>query len=159
MSNLADNANLDPTEEDAGSADYLVDFVRWTERQAQLLREGRMDALDIENLVEEIESMGRSDKRELRNRLAVLIAHLLKCKFQPQRKGESWFGTIFEQRRQIESIIEDSPSLKNEPQARLEKAYSSAVRQATKETGMARTDFPATNPFSLDEIFDEDFIP
>ncbi|RJG11531.1 DUF29 domain-containing protein [Massilia cavernae] len=154
MSNITNNTNLP-----YGSVDYLIDFVRWTEHQAQLLREGRLDELDRENLIEEIESIGQRDKRELSDRLCVLIATLLRHKFYPQGNEESLRSTIVEQRIAIEYIIEDSPSLKRGLAARLEKAYPTAVRIAAQETGSNEAAFPNTSPFSADAIFDEDFFP
>ena len=90
---------------------YEGDFVRWLEHQAELLRAGRVSELDLENLAEEVESIGRSDKREVYNRLTVLVAHLLKYQFQPAKRSRSWLSTIGEQRRRLRLVLEDSPSL------------------------------------------------
>src|SRR5487761_1403224 len=94
------------------TVDYDRDFYAWTNEQARLLRTGELSAIDAANLAEEIESMGRSDRRELQSRLAVLIMHLLKWRFQPSARSAGWLGTIREQRLQIELILEDSPSLR-----------------------------------------------
>ena len=91
---------------------YEDDYYAWTIEQAQLLRAGALSAIDAANIAEEIESMGRSDRRELQSRLVVLTMHLLKWRFQPSARSSSWSGTIREQRLQIELIFEDSPSLR-----------------------------------------------
>ena len=91
---------------------YETDFDVWTQEQAQLLRERRFDDLDLDNLVDEVQSVGSSEKREIRNRLVVLLGHLLKWKFQPGGRGSSWIQTIFEQRQLITDIITGSPSLR-----------------------------------------------
>src|SRR6185503_17055659 len=94
---------------------YDEDFFAWTEEQARLLRAGEFSRLDIENLGEEIEDMGRSIRRELRNRLALLTMHLLKWRYQPGHQSPSWSATIREQREQIAELFEESPSLKRLP--------------------------------------------
>src|SRR3982750_3295215 len=91
---------------------YESDFYAWTQEQARLLRERRWNDLDLENLVDEVESVGRSDKRQIESRLEILIAHLLKWKYQPGGRGNSWSSTIFEQRNRIAGLVEDSPSLR-----------------------------------------------
>src|SRR3981081_3195920 len=91
---------------------YESDFYAWTPEQARLLRERRFDDLDLDNLVDEVESVGRSDKRQIESRLEVLIAHLLKWKLQPVVRGNGWMSTIFEQRRRLIRLVEDSPSLR-----------------------------------------------
>src|SRR5712692_9395842 len=102
---------------------YDDDFFAWTEEQARLLRAGELAEIDALNLAEEIESVGRSDRREIRSRLIVLLAHLLKWRFQPDEESASWRATIREQRDQIELILEDSPSLRPVVTERLAKAY------------------------------------
>jgi len=91
---------------------YETDFYQWTQEQATLLRQGVWTSLDIENLAEEIESLGRQQKQELRNCLGVLIGHLLKWEYQPELRGKSWKATIWEQRDQVFDILQDNPSLK-----------------------------------------------
>jgi hypothetical protein len=83
---------------------YETDFYAWTQEQARLLRERRFDDLDLDNLVNEVESVGGSEKREIRNRLTILLGHVLKWKYQPGRRGNSWIETIFEQRGQLADI-------------------------------------------------------
>ncbi|KJU81531.1 protein containing DUF29, partial [Candidatus Magnetobacterium bavaricum] len=95
-----------------GRALYEVDFYQWTFHNADLLRQGRFAEIDIENIAEELEDMGRSSKRELASRLAVLIMHLLKWQYQPKRRRGSWSTTIGNQRREIKRLLEDNPSLR-----------------------------------------------
>src|SRR4028119_1218292 len=90
---------------------YELDFYRWTQQQAEFLQAKKWSCLDIPNLVEEIESLGRQERRELENRLGVLLGHLLKWEFQPENRSRSWFATIREQRRRILRLLEKSPSL------------------------------------------------
>ena len=115
---------------------YDDDFFAWTQEQARLLRAGELTDVDVENLAEEIESVGRSDRREIRNRLTVLLSHLLTWQFQPKRRGASWSVTILEQRLQINSIIEDSPSLRPLFAEVLASSYNNARDVAARETKM-----------------------
>jgi len=96
---------------------YEEDFVAWLEDQAQHARRGEIDALDLENIAEELEGMARSDRREIRNRLTILLAHLLKCWVQPHKRSSSWRGTIAEQRDHLVELIEDSPSFRTPPKS------------------------------------------
>lgn len=139
---------------------YEADFVRWLERQAALLRQGRVHELDLENLAEEVESIGRSDKREVQSRLIVLLTHLLKVQFQARRRSRSWVETIGEQRLQLELLFEDSPSLlKSYVPEILERSYLRARRKAKDETKLPLNTFPEKPPFSLEQILDADFFP
>jgi hypothetical protein len=138
---------------------YEDDFVLWLLSQAQLLRERKLDALDLENLIEEIEGMARSERRELRHRVALVLVQLLKCKYQPGHLSHSWVGTLAEQRRQIFDLIEDSPSLKRLVAEYVINTYESAANQAAQETGLAPSTFPASCPFSEAELLDPRFIP
>ena len=138
---------------------YDEDFFAWTEEQARLLRAGDFSQLDIENLAEEMEDMGRSIRRELRNRLAVLVMHLLKWRYQPGYRSRSWSGTIREQREQVAELLDESPSLKPVPAQDLAKIYRLAVSKALGETGLSEETFPAGCPFTPDQIMAEDFLP
>jgi hypothetical protein len=141
------------------SVAYDDDFFAWTQEQARLLRAGELTILDAENLAEEIESVGISDRREIRSRLAVLLTHLLKWRFQPEARGSSWLGTIAEQRYRIELVVADSPSLRPFVLEALSMAYRKARVDATTETGLIETTFPDECPFSLEQILSEDFLP
>jgi hypothetical protein len=138
---------------------YESDFFAWTQEQARLLRAGEIPELDIENIAEELEDMGRSIRRELRNRLAVLTMHLLKWRYQPGFRSSSWRGTIKEQRVQIADLLDESPSLKSVLAQDFSKIYGLSVSKALRETGLAETTFPAECPFTPDQIMAEDFLP
>jgi len=138
---------------------YDTDFNLWIEQTVHQLKQGNLQSLDLENLIEEIESMGRSDKREVKNRLIVLIAHLLKWRYQPEKRSNSWTATINEQRRQLELITSDSPSLKPFLLDNFPDCYQVARRDATKETSLPPSNFPTDCPFSLGEILDGEFFP
>jgi hypothetical protein len=125
---------------------YDTDFFEWTQEQARLLRERRWNDLDLENLIDEVESVGASEKREIRNRLKVLLAHLLKWKFRPRFRGPSWRRTIREQREQLAAIVEASPSLADYRRVMIGSAYTGATLDAANETGMAIGLFPDECP-------------
>jgi hypothetical protein len=133
---------------------YHTDINAWSLEQAGYLRAGRFDKLDFENIAEEILDVGKSEKRELMSRLAVLLCHLLKCQYQPEFKGASWERTIKEQRKAINLHLKDVPSLKPkllDPDF-IEAVWADAVTLAIKETGLA--DFPEVCPWVLSEILD-----
>lgn len=140
---------------------YGQDFYAWTTQQADILKSGMLHNLDITNLIEELESMGVSEKRELLHRLALLLGHLLKWVYQPERRGNSWLATIEEQRLEIIDLLNDSPSLKYqlEQQQQFEKAYIKAVLFAVKETNLPKSTFPVQSPFSLEQTLDETYFP
>jgi hypothetical protein len=138
---------------------YEADFYSWTQEQARLLRERRFDDLDLDNLVEEVESVGRSEKSVIRSRLEVLLAHLLKWKYQPGRRGSSWTPTIFEQRNQLEDILETSPSLADYFRHQVGRTYRAAGLLAAKKTGIAFGLFPEQCPFTPEQVLDLEFFP
>jgi hypothetical protein len=138
---------------------YESDFYTWTQEQARLLRERRFDELDLENLVDEVESVGSSEKREIRSRLVVLIGHLLKWKFQPGGRGSSWSDTIFEQRQQISDIVANSPSLRNYQRDQISRMYRAARLLAANQTGIAFGVFPRECPFDSSQVLDLEFFP
>jgi len=138
---------------------YQEDFVAWLEDQAGRARRGEVEALDLENIAEELEGLARSDRREIRNRLTVLLIHLLKYKFQPRRRSSSWIGTIGEQRRRIATIIEDSPSLHSFPASILDQCYADARPDAADETRLAQSTFPEGCPFGIELVLDRRWLP
>lgn len=138
---------------------YDDDFYAWTVEQARLLRAGEFSALDVGNIAEEIESMGRSDRRELQSRLVVLTMHLLKWRFQPSARSRSWAATIDEQRLQIENVFAELPSLRPLAAAMLGRSYTIGRARAVAETGLADDAFPASCPFTLDEALSRSFLP
>ena len=141
------------------AVDYEEDFYAWTVEQARLLRSGELSTLDAANLAEEVESIGRSDRRAIESRLTVLLAHLLKWQMQPGSRSTSWSGTIREQRRQIERLLRDSPSLRPGVAAALSGAYNDARDDAVEETGLPEAEFPAECPFTADEVLSRSFLP
>ena len=138
---------------------YEADFYGWANEQAALLRDGRLDEADIENIAEEIESMGRSEKRELVSRLAVLLTHLLKWRYQPGGRGSSWRASIVVQRRALERHLADNPSLKPRLPQALSDAYRDAVVIAGDETKLGETGFPQDSPWSFEDVQNPDFWP
>ncbi|CAK0748785.1 DUF29 domain-containing protein [uncultured Gammaproteobacteria bacterium] len=138
---------------------YEHDFYAWANEQAALLRSGNLAAAEIERIAEEIESMGRSEKRELESRLDVLLLHLLKWRFQPSLRGNSWRLTIKEQRRKLTRHLEQNPSLKAELNPVIADAFGDALIEAERETGLPENAFPTTCPWSFETIMDADFWP
>ncbi|WP_414543489.1 DUF29 domain-containing protein [Nostoc sp. CCY0012] len=139
---------------------YNTDYQLWIDATLQQLHNKEFHQLDLVHLIEEIETMGKSDKRELQNRLIILLMYLLKWKYQSEKQSYSWLSTIDEQRRQILLIFEDSPSLeKNYLATVFDKYYQLARKSACRETQLAIDTFPEICPFSQSEIFDIDFYP
>lgn len=138
---------------------YDRDFYAWAKEQATLLRAGDVAAADIEHIAEEIESMGRTEKRELVNRLAVLLLHLLKWQFQPALRGNSWRLSVEEQRYRLADHLDDNPSLRAVVPTALGQAYRLALIEAERETGLARRTFPPECPWSIAQIMDSGFWP
>lgn len=143
------------------STTYEKDIVAWAHEQAGLLRSGRLSELDIEHIAEEIDDVGKSEQRELANRMAVLLTHLLKWKFQSAYRGSSWQTTIHTQRNSIERRLRKTPSLK----ASLSDidwwadAWDDAIDAASKETGLGYKDFPDSCPWSQEQVMDQNFLP
>jgi hypothetical protein len=130
---------------------YQRDFYTWATRQAALLRAGDFAAADIANIAEEIESMGRSEKRELINRLAILLTHMLKWQFQPERRNRSWQLTIREQRLQVDEVLDDNPGLRPSLPEAIALAYRKALLIAMRETDLPEAAFPPTCLWTFDE--------
>jgi hypothetical protein len=143
----------------ANEASYESDFHAWALRQVALLREGRLDALDVENLAEEIGDLGSSQRSELVSRLAVLLTHLLKWQFQPERRGHSWSQTISEQRYRIGLLKRRSPSLRAFQERALRDAYRIALRRAAHESNLPEHALPGECAYTLDQVLDRDFWP
>ena len=138
---------------------YDLDFYAWTTEQAGLLRAGKLSEADLEHIAEEIESMGRSEKRELVSRLTVLLLHLLKWQSQPVRQGSSWRLSIANTRDTLADHLDENPSLRGTMEASMAVAYRRARRNAAVETGLAEAAFPAVCPWSIEQILAEDFWP
>ena len=138
---------------------YDGDFKVWTETQARALRGRRAAELDWENLAEEIESLGRSDQREVKSRLTTLLVHLLKWRYQPEKRSDSWADTIARERLELPFIFEQSPSLVSFAEAAFAKAYRLARSEAARQTGLPIRHLPIEPPFSVDDVLDPDFWP
>jgi hypothetical protein len=136
---------------------YEVDFYKWIQETANQLKERQFDRVDWENLIEEIESMGRSEKRELASRLVVLLTHILKWIHQPSKRSQSWVSTIGEQQIQIENLLADSPSLNGYFVEILDGCYQKARKKAARETGLEISVFPFDNSFGENDILNFDF--
>jgi hypothetical protein len=138
---------------------YEKDFYAWTIRNAGLLRKKQFSKVDVAHIAEEIEDMGKSEKRQLVHRLAILIAHLLKWEFQPKRRTKSWKLTITHQRLKVKKLLQESPSLKHELEAQLTDAYEDGLFIAAEETRLSLDDFPTKPMYTLEQFLNDDFFP
>jgi len=138
---------------------YERDFYGWIQNQADMLRSGNFASLDLENLIEEIEDMGKRQKQELRSRLSVLFAHLLKWQYQPTLQSNSWVATIKVQRFEIMEHLDENPSLKHDLDETIIKAWRRALMMAETETGILASKFPACCPWTFEQVMDENFWP
>jgi DNA-binding transcriptional regulator YdaS (Cro superfamily) len=138
---------------------YDHDYHGWLERQAALLAERRFNELDLDNLIDEIQALARSEKREIENRLNVLLLHLLKWVHQPAQRSGGWASTIIEQRARLLKRLQESPSLRGYPAEALDEEYAIAREKAAAETGLRAATFPKTCPYTIDQVLDPDFLP
>jgi Domain of unknown function DUF29 len=134
---------------------YDQDFYAWTQQQVDLLKAGQWKQVDIENLIEEIESLGKQQRQELENRLGVLLGHLLKWRYQEESRSKSWLYTVREQRRKIQRLLQENPSLKPYLPEAIVIGYQDGLDLVGKETPLAPEQLPQVCPFSVFEIFDE----
>ena len=142
-----------------GTVNYDQDFYGWTVEQVALLQNKQFDQIDLEHIIEEIESMGKAERNQLRNRLTVLLMHLLKWQYEPSHRCTSWVQTIREQRRAIPRLIKENPSLKSSLADLLLDAYSNAVEDAADETNLPISLFPTDCPWSYTQFMDKEFFP
>jgi len=138
---------------------YERDFYLWIEQAVSLLRTKNLDELDLENLIEEIDSMGRSEKRSIRSNLRVLLMHLLKYKYQPEKLTNSWKYTIIEHRKRLQEDFKDSPSLRKYFLGEFDGVYADVRKLTSIETDISMDTFPITSPFTPAQILDEDYLP
>ncbi|WP_338910343.1 DUF29 domain-containing protein [Mycetohabitans rhizoxinica] len=140
---------------------YEQDVVAWASEQAALLRSGKLSAIDVEHIAEEIEDVGKSEQRELASRMSVLLAHLLKWQFQPSRRSKSWQFTIRTQRKEVAYVLNEAPSLcgKFSDAAWLDIVWSKARSLASNETGLDLDVFPAGLLWSVDDVLSQEFYP
>ena len=138
---------------------YDQDFYQWTQEQAEIMKAGALSQLDISNLIEEVESMGKSQKRELLSRMTVLLMHLLKWDYQPEQRSGSWKSTIRTQRREIKFLLLDNPSLKRSVQDASISVYPDSKTSASDETGLPESAFPETCPYTVEQIMSQLPLP
>jgi hypothetical protein len=138
---------------------YEQDYYLWLETTAKLLREGQLSALDTVNLLEEIEDMGRSEKRAVYSNLKILLMHLLKYRYQPKKRSNSWRATIVEHQQRLKKAFKESPSLQPYFTEIFNDCYQDARELAAAETGLAIQEFPVTIPFNPEEILNSDYLP
>ena len=138
---------------------YDQDYCAWALKNAELLRQGRFAEMDLEHVVEELDELMGNTRRELYRRLRVLLAHLLKWQHQPAERSGGWAGTIRTQRQDIARLFKDNPSLKRYLPEELRDAYGDAVELAAAETGEPIGAFPATCPYTTEQVLSRDFWP
>jgi hypothetical protein len=141
------------------SQSYDRDFYAWANEQAALLRAGRLSEADIAHIAEEIESLGKTEKRELVSRLRVLLLHLLKWQFRPIYRGASWRTSILNTRDELVVHLQDNPSLTSQTGEAMDVAYRRAVLDAVAETSLPKASFPPAVPWSFEQVMDDDFWP
>ncbi|CAD5964604.1 DUF29 domain-containing protein [Planktothrix agardhii 1029] len=138
---------------------YDRDFYLWLQTTINILKEGKFAEVDLENLLEELESMGRSDKNALKSNLKVLLMHLLKYKYQPEKLTNSWVYTIREHRQRLRDTFKTSPSLYRFFEDIFNESYQDARELAADETGLSINLFPTESPFTVEEVLNPDFLP
>jgi Domain of unknown function DUF29 len=139
---------------------YETDFYAWTQEQVKLLKQEKWQNLDVLNLIEELEDLGRRERQELRNRLGLLLGHLLKWQYQPSNQGNSWLAMIREQRREVNLLLKENPSLKPYLSEALLIAYQAGLDLAVRETGISYDTFPISCPYMLmEQVLDDSFLP
>jgi len=149
------------------ATEYDRDFDAWIQRHITLLKQGRVNEIDVEHLIEELEDMGRSNRRELVSRFIPLIAHLLKWEYQYSQlqdrwgsfTGGSWKGTISVQRTEITKLLKQNPSLSNNLQDAMLEAYPDALEATIDETGLPKSTFPEICPYTIEQLLDKKFYP
>ncbi len=139
--------------------EYDQDFYSWIYKNIDLLKQRKFSEIDVDILIDELESMAKCDRRELSNYFMMLVAYLLKWQFQPEQRSGSWKGSIYEQRIKIAKQLEESPSLKNILEESVSKSYSKSVTLAAKELDLPIAWFPERCPYSIEQLLDEDFYP
>lgn len=141
------------------SHSYDHDFYGWLNENVKLIRNHQLQKIDIEHIAEELEAMAKSEKRELLNRLCVLLMHLIKWQYQVPKRTRSWRNTILTQRMDILELLEDSPSLKIQLEEKMQSAYEKAKIKAEDETGIDQQQFPEQCPYTLEQVLSSNFFP
>jgi hypothetical protein len=138
---------------------YERDFCLWVEEQARLLKEGRLQQLDVVNLIDEIEDLSISRKHAVTSNLVVILNQLLKHQFQPRRRSRSWLASIAEHRRRLRKEFQHAPSLRGYAREQFEECYLDGRRQALIESGLAEEALPRSPAYTLEQVLDPDFLP
>jgi hypothetical protein len=141
------------------STAYTEDFNRWLQQTAQCLRERRWQEVDVDQLIEEIEDLGKSERRSIASQLTRLLLHLLKWQYEPQRRSDSGLDSITDARTQIDLAVQDSPSLRNYPAEQLDQSYRQARQKASRQMALPLAVFPETCPYPVELILNEDWLP
>ena len=138
---------------------YSTDMNSWIKQTIGLLREERWNEIDVAHLIEEVEDLGKSERRGITSQITRLLLHVLKWQYQPKRRSDSWLDSITDARTQIELAIEDSPSLKSHPATQLSDCYDRARRQAAQQTNLDISIFPIAYEYDLELVFTENWLP
>ncbi|WP_375511744.1 DUF29 domain-containing protein [uncultured Nostoc sp.] len=138
---------------------YDTDYLQWIQTTVEKLQSHDYADVDWENLIEEIADIGRSERRSLKSNLIVILVHLLKWQFQPEKRSGSWEGSIIEHRRRVKEALDDSPSLKSYIESVFAECYAQAVKQAKAETGLLVESFLLVCPYQLPEVTNDEFLP
>ena len=138
---------------------YERDSCLWVEEQARLLKEGRLEQLDVVNLIDEIEDLSINRKHAVTSNLVVILKHLLKHQYQPRRRSRSWLASIAEHRRRLRKEFQHAPSLRGYAREQFEECYQDGRRQALIETGMGPDALPSAPPYTLEQTLDPEFLP
>ena len=138
---------------------YDRDYHGWIQEQVALLRSGHIDEVDAMNLAEEVEDMGKRQRHAVASNLVIVLLHLLKYKYQPDQRTNSWRASIREHRRRLRKEFEDSPSLRRHAEEIFAECYEDALEQAADETGLSLGVFPESCPFALAQVLDKAFLP
>lgn len=138
---------------------YEADYLGWLEATAEALKRKDYGAIDWENVIEEIEDMGRRERQSSKSNLVILLLHLLKWQFQPNQRSNSWKASIVEHRQRLQDSLEESPSLKPYQDTILSRAYANAVERAAAETGLSEEVFPEQCPYAVSQIIAKGFLP
>jgi hypothetical protein len=138
---------------------YETDYLKWLNNTIQQIQDQDYDHIDWQNLIEEIEDMGRNERRALESNLIIVFLHLLKWQYQPQKRTGSWERSLIEHRRRIRRALKESPSLNSYLEEILLESYTEAVKQAKAETKLPISTFPPECPYQLSTIIDDDFLP
>ncbi len=136
---------------------YEKDLASWVAEQASHLRNKEFDKIDLENFIDEFEGIVKRDKRSMKSYFEILLTHMLKWQYQPSKRSSSWYASIRNSRDEINGIIEDSPSLKNNMELAYETAWKKGRKHALEETGLKNSELPKICPWDLKDALQMKF--